>query len=86
MKIRDNYHKLSIKYKQSDLAKTRFKFYRNKVTSLIRTKRRKDTEKYFTENMDDQRKIWRHINNIFLNRNSPPNNDITQLKMLTSFE
>jgi hypothetical protein len=54
--IRENYRKLKSRYNSNITITERFKFYRNKVTSLIRSKKKKLNEKIFEENLSNPRK------------------------------
>lgn len=79
MQIRDNYFKMSRKYPNSHMARERFKLYRNKVTTLLRENKRKFNDDYFVQNNHDGRKVWRHLNNIVMNRDSIPNDSCNEL-------
>jgi hypothetical protein len=70
MVIRENYRALLKLYPNSLSTQERLKFYRNKVTSLIRSKRKIENEKLFSNGMSDSRKTWKNINNLLANRDS----------------
>lgn len=70
MKIRDNYHSLLRKYKTNQDIVEKFKFYRRKVVSLIRKAQLASNDKVLSQNIDDTRKVWKHLNNILRNRDA----------------
>lgn len=70
MIIRQNYFKLCAKYPTCDYARAKYKFYRNLVVTKIRRSKRDHNDSVFAKNMNDPRKIWKHMNNILRNRDA----------------
>lgn len=81
MTIRDNYRKLFLKYRTNLTIRERFKKYRNKVVELVRKSQRINNDKILSENMNDSRKIWKHMNNILRNRDAPLKESCNALKI-----
>jgi hypothetical protein len=77
--IRENYRNLKTKYHGNHTILQLYKFYRNKVTSLIRDKKRKINEKILNENINNKRKTWKHLNNILYNRDQAPKDSISSI-------
>ena len=42
----------------------RYKFYRDKINHLIRSEKRKYYNKFFRDNLDNNKKIWQQVNKI----------------------
>lgn len=70
--IRQNYFSLKMRFPWSDLARTRYKFYRNLVTKKINEAKRKFYDRRFKHNADDPKKFWRIVNNLLTNSDGSP--------------
>lgn len=72
----------SIRKKNKFLAKgdeTRYRYYRNRICSLIRTSKKQYFYNYFADNVSNMKNTWKAINDI-LNRKTYKHNPIVALK------
>lgn len=72
MEIRNNYSELLRRFPWSKIANTRFKHYRNLVTSEIRDERKKFYDNRFVEDMDDPKRFWRDVTILLKNTDAKP--------------
>ena len=70
MTIRDNYWRLLKIYDTNLVISERYKYYRRKVVSLIRSAQICENDKILSQNINDSRKVWKHLNNILRNRDA----------------
>lgn len=75
--IRNNYYKLKCKYPDYQEAQKNFKFYRNKISNLIKAAKKSFNNRYFQTNANDPRKTWMQMRHLLFN--SEPKNDACEL-------
>ena len=64
MYVRNNSHKKFLKSK-SVYTHAKFKLYRNKLNHLLKIFKRKYSNNYFFENINESKKIWKGVKQIF---------------------
>lgn len=68
MTIRDNYLKLKIKFPQNQYACTNYRKFRNKVTNLLKTEKKKYYDYFFRDNVNNPRQTWSKLKSLLFNK------------------
>lgn len=75
--IRNNYFKLKCKYPDCIEVQKKFKFYRNKISNLVKAAKKAFNNRYFQNNVNDPRKTWMQMKKLLFN--CEPKNEVCEL-------
>ena len=80
IKVKQNYEKLKLSYPKSTYVHEKWKFYRNKVSSVCSKAKKKFLDSYFYKNGSNSRKTWNQLNNTL--GKSPKRDNSSILKLI----
>ena len=67
IQVRNNYFRLKSKYPHFKEANEKFRFYRNKISNLIKSAKKTFNNRFFQENVNDPRKTWQQMKQLLYN-------------------